>query len=155
MAAMRASNNIKENYWLMQVICIVSITRGCYNANDLHMNIRLTEKRKQILKVLECAKEPLSATAVSHKLPDIDLVTIYRNLDLFVQEGFIKKLQFSEEALYEYQKQPHHHAICTDCKKMIHFSVSEADLMKVINLKGFSISNIDITVKGNCQHGTS
>lgn len=116
------------------------------------MNIRLTEKRKQILNTLQCSKEPLSAAAIGQLLPEIDLVTIYRNLDLFVQERLIKKLQFSDEALYEYQKQPHHHAICTDCNKMIHFSVSEIELQKVIKLKGFSISNIDITVKGNCTH---
>lgn len=138
----------------MQMICIASIPAVCYNANHLHMNIRLTKKRQQILSVLQSSEEALSASGIHEALPDIDLVTIYRNLDLFTEEGLVKRLQFSDEALYEYQATPHHHAICDDCQKMIHFAVPEKELKKLIQLKGFTIEDIDITVKGKCAHET-
>lgn len=136
----------------MQMTCVESIARLCYNASNLHMNIKLTKKRQEILNAIKCSTEPLSATAIHQKLDDVDLVTVYRNLDLFVQEKLVQKLQFSDEAVYEYQQIPHHHAICDNCEKLIHFSIAEEDLKKIISVKDFSISNIDITVKGTCAH---
>ena len=117
--------------------------------------MRLTTKRKQILDLLQNTKAPMSATTLSECFPDMDLVTIYRNLDLFTQEGLVKRLQFDDEALYEFQETPHHHAICENCQKMIHFSVPEKQLKKLIVLEGFDINSIDITVKGNCVHEAS
>ena len=94
----------------------------------------------------------LTASELHERLPEIDLVTIYRNLDLFAKEGMIKKLQFDDEARYEFQQRPHHHAICSDCNRTIHFTVSEDKLAKLLPIKEFSVEGIDITVTGRCQH---
>ena len=50
------------------------------------MNIRLTEKRQRILDILKENHGTLSASDIHGELPDVDLVTIYRNLDLFTKE---------------------------------------------------------------------
>ena len=113
--------------------------------------MRLTKKRGDILKVLQNSNEALSAAAVHKALSDIDLVTIYRNLDLFVKEGLVKRFHFKDEALFEYQENPHHHAICTECDKVFHFDVSESSLSKLIRSEEFVPDVVDITVRGKCS----
>ncbi len=118
------------------------------------MNIRLTTKRKQILDVLKGCHGTLSAADIHKQLPEIDLVTVYRNLDLFVKEGLIKRVHLgSDEAQYEFQNEPHHHAVCVDCDKVIHFTASEEKIKKALGLENFHVGEIEVTVRGNCGKG--
>lgn len=113
----------------------------------------MTKKRTAILEMLKATDELLTAADIHERLSDIDLVTIYRNLDLFSKEGVVKKMQFGEEAKYEYQKRPHHHAICTVCDRTIHFTVSDEKLARLLPIKDFSVANTDITITGTCKNG--
>lgn len=116
------------------------------------MHIRITKKRKKILELLKKSKGILSANDIHKKIPEIDLVTVYRNLDLFVKEGLITKVQLDTgESKYEYQKEPHHHALCTECKKIIHFSVPNKKIEDLLGLKDFEIRDISLLVKGRCR----
>lgn len=116
------------------------------------MTFRLTEKRKQILHVLEQHHGTLTAAEVHAQVSDIDLATVYRNLDLFVREKLIKQIHFGAgEAQYEFQKEPHHHAVCNDCHKVIHFTAPEERLKKVLGLTNFDIDEIEVTVRGSCK----
>jgi Fur family peroxide stress response transcriptional regulator len=116
------------------------------------MKIRLTKKRKEILDALKNHGGVFSANDLHKKLPKIDLVTIYRNLDLFVKENMIKKVNLSDsEAHYEYQNTPHHHAVCTDCKKVIHFDASDKKIKKALGLEDFDVDEIDLVVRGRCH----
>ncbi|MEX0935174.1 MAG: Fur family transcriptional regulator [Candidatus Paceibacterota bacterium] len=118
------------------------------------MTLRLTTKRKQILDVLKKHEGTLSAKEIHAKLPDIDLVTIYRNLDLFVKEKLITKVFLdTDEVLYEYQHEPHHHAVCTDCENVIHFTAPDEKIKKLLKLKDFKVDEIEVTVRGRCNHG--
>jgi len=86
-------------------------------------------------------------------LSGIDLVTVYRNLDLFVKGGLIKQVYLgTDEAQYEYQAEPHHHAVCVDCDKVIHFTAPAEKIKKLLCLKGFRINEIEVTVRGTCGH---
>ncbi len=115
------------------------------------MSLRLTPKRKQILEVLKKQCGTLSAKDIHTKLPAIDLTTIYRNLDLFVQEKLIKEVNLgSDEVHYEYQTEPHHHALCTDCNKVIHFTAPDESIKKLLGLENFDIQELEVVVKGVC-----
>lgn len=117
------------------------------------MPIRLTDKRKQLLAVLTKHHGALSAAEIHTRLPDIDLVTIYRNLELFTREKLIKQLHLgTDEARYEYQNEPHHHAICTDCEQVVHFTVPDKKIKQLLGLKNFTIDDIEVTVRGTCDH---
>jgi len=117
------------------------------------MTINLTKKRLSILELLKCTHGALSAAEVHEHLPEIDLVTIYRNLDLFTKEKLIKKVNLgNEEAQYEYQSEPHHHAVCDNCHKIVHFTLSDSQLKKLLKLKNFNVENIELTVRGTCVH---
>lgn len=116
------------------------------------MTFTLTQKRKRMLDILKKHKGALSAAALHEQIPDIDLVTIYRNLDLFAKEKLIKRVALSEiEALYEYQSEPHHHAICIDCEKVIHFKAPDSKIIKLLGLEGFEVVELEVTVKGKCR----
>lgn len=115
------------------------------------MQRRKSQKREKILSVLKKSKCALSASDIHKKVPDIDLVTVYRNLDLFVEEGMVKKLSLDkQEALFEYQEHKHHHAICTDCGDVLHFEVFDKKIMDLIKLKRFKPESIELTVRGEC-----
>lgn len=113
--------------------------------------LNMTKHRQEILDVLTHCHGALSANVVHKKLPHINLVTIYRNLDAFAEIGIIKKLYLdSNEALYEYQKYPHHHAICINCDTVTHFAIDEKKLEKALNIPNFDIKDVEIVVRGKC-----
>jgi len=60
------------------------------------MNIKLTKKRTLILNALKTHHGTLSAADISQKIPEIDLVTIYRNLDLFVKKNLLKRFTLTQ-----------------------------------------------------------
>lgn len=116
------------------------------------MTLRLTQKRQQILDVLKKQHGTLSASDIHTCLPEIDLVTIYRNLDLFVKEKLIKQVHLGGgEAQYEYQNEPHHHAVCTNCEKVIHFTAPDEKIKKLLGLEDFKVDEIEVTVRGLCK----
>ena len=117
------------------------------------MKRRKSLKREQILKVLKGAHGALSAAAIHKKVPKIDLTTIYRNLDMFVKDGTVKRLNLGDsEAQYEYAEEEHHHAICLDCDKVIHFTAPDEKILKLLEVKGFKAKSLVITLRGICDH---
>lgn len=116
------------------------------------MQKRFSQKREDIRRVLSAKKTALSAADVHAVLPHIDLTTIYRNLDQFVEDGEIKKLTLGGEALYEYQLHPHHHAVCDECHNVIHFTAPDEKIKKLLGLDNFAINNLEVTVRGICNH---
>ncbi len=115
--------------------------------------MRLTKHRQEILDTLDKSEEALSAGQIHSILPHINLVTIYRSLEYFIKANEVKKLHLDgQEAVYEIQHEPHHHAICSDCSKVIHFTVDDKKLIEEFSLPGFKIKDIEITLRGNCLH---
>lgn len=117
------------------------------------MTIRLTKNRQAILEILKKSPEALSAAEVHAQLPDMDLATVYRNLDFFTNEKLIKKLQLgSQEARFEHQAEPHHHAVCTECERIIHFTAPDEQIKKLLGVDDFLVDELEVTVKGVCNH---
>jgi Fe2+ or Zn2+ uptake regulation protein len=117
------------------------------------MNIKLTKKRQAILDTLKSNQEALSASELHALLPDLDLATIYRNLEYFTNEKLIKKLQLSsQESRFEYQHEPHHHAVCTECERVIHFTAPDAKIKKLLGIEDFQVDELEVTVRGICNH---
>lgn len=93
-------------------------------------NYRLTQQRKELLKVFVKYKEKhFNAEQLLDILKDRDegigLATIYRNLELFHRLGILKKLDFNDEFKY-YElnliEKHHHHLICINCDRIIEFN---------------------------------
>jgi Fe2+ or Zn2+ uptake regulation protein len=119
------------------------------------MKTRLTKKRQAILTALKNQNSALSAQEVHALVPDVDLATIYRNLEHFTKEKVIKKLQLgSQEAQFEYQHEPHHHAVCTECNRVIHFTAPDEKIKKLLGIEEFQVDELEVTVRGICNHQT-
>jgi Fur family transcriptional regulator, ferric uptake regulator len=115
--------------------------------------MKMTKHRKLVLDTLANHPGAISAQELHILLPHINLVTIYRTLELFTEQGMIRKLWLdSNEAVFEYQQHPHHHAVCTDCHSVIHFDTETEALKKLLAKKGFAVDSVDITVRGKCQN---
>jgi len=117
------------------------------------MKTRLTKKRQAILDALINKKAALSAAEVHTLVPHMDLATVYRNLEYFTNEKVIKKLQLgTQEARFEYQHEPHHHAVCGQCEKVIHFTAPDKKIIKLLGLENFTIEELEVTVRGTHTH---
>lgn len=118
-----------------------------------YMPIRLTKKRRALLEALKAHHGALSAAELHTKLPHIDLATIYRNLELFTNEKLIKKLQLGDgEARFEYQDEPHHHAVCAQCEQVIHFTAPDQKIIDLLGLTEFDVEELEVTVRGTHRH---
>lgn len=114
--------------------------------------MRLTTHRQEILDLLSSSEELQSAAAIHAALPHINLVTVYRALEALTAAGHVKKLALSNtEAMYEVQHEPHHHAICSECGTVVHFTVDDAALKKEFHLPGFQVSDLSLTLHGRCK----
>ena len=114
---------------------------------------RYSKKREQILHTLISVHGASSAADLHAKLPKINLTTIYRNLEAFVSKGEVRKFNLhGNEAVYEYQADPHHHAICVECERVIHFTAPDEKIKKLLGVKNFQIDELEVTVRGICLH---
>jgi Fe2+ or Zn2+ uptake regulation protein len=117
------------------------------------MKQRYSHKRAQILAVLQQENGALSARDIHAELPSLNLTTVYRNLDAFVADGVVKKLLLHDkEALYEYQHEPHHHAVCTECERVIHFTAPDERIKALLGVEDFTVDELEVTVRGVCNH---
>ncbi len=113
----------------------------------------MTKKRQALLDALKRSGRAVSAKELHRSLKDIDLVTIYRNLELFAKEKMVAQVHFSDtETRYEYQQEPHHHAVCTNCEKVIHFTAKNEQLKRLLKLHHFDVDSIEVTVRGRCRY---
>jgi len=93
--------------------------------------MKITPKRQTILNTLQKKHSTISARGLALLIPEIDQATVYRNLDLFVKEGLVNKYVFDgSESVYEFAEPNHHHAVCTDCDRVIHINAPDDKLLK-------------------------
>jgi len=113
--------------------------------------MRNTKSRTQILKLLTENEQAFSAKMVHERLPQFDLATIYRTLNLFVEKGLVRELRINkEESLYEINEDGHEHAICNNCGEVRHIEIDKEKLKELIRVQGFKIDDIELNIKGRC-----
>lgn len=81
---------------------------------------RYSAQREAILKLIEDAKEHISAQSIYERvkkdMPKISLGTVYRNLAQLEESQDIVAMQGNDQVTYyETHKEPHHHFICKTC----------------------------------------
>lgn len=86
---------------------------------------KLTKQRQAILNAFMDLEKPLAtAQHIFEKVveinPGINFSTVYRNLDVLVQEGIARKITFDQGAAYYelIDGKHHHHLICKGCGKV-------------------------------------
>ncbi len=87
--------------------------------------MRLTKPRKRLIALLESAERPMSAEEIVNfdEEGSLDLVTIYRNMAVFCQQGFAQVIQLENgKQLFEIKRgegDHHHHIVCRRCHHVV------------------------------------
>ena len=81
--------------------------------------LKATSARLQLLDIFEHAKKPLSVNEIDRKfgIKNADKVTLYRNVEAFLDLGLLKKIRLHGlQSYYELAHgKHHHHLICNRC----------------------------------------
>lgn len=87
------------------------------------LGIKVTPQRIAIYKELASTDQHPSTETIYNKIrdyyPNISLTTVYRTLETFEKLGLISVVNvLYNAARYDANLQPHHHIVCTQCKKV-------------------------------------
>jgi Fur family transcriptional regulator, peroxide stress response regulator len=94
--------------------------------------LKVTHQRLEIFRaLLETKGHPTAEevfTRIRHTLPTISIDTVYRTLTLFEEHDLIISVQcLHDKGRFDSNLSPHHHFICTSCKKIVDFNWEEFD----------------------------
>jgi Fur family transcriptional regulator, ferric uptake regulator len=121
---------------------------------------RLTRQRQLIWETFTAEPERhLSAENVVERareqLPRVNASTIYRTLDLLVDEGLLLRTDLgSDRAFYELAREhAHHHLVCDRCGAVEHLhDEALGDLRERVRAgSGFAVGAREITLFGLCE----
>jgi len=109
-------------------------------------------KREKIITIFQDGSL-LTANEVSSKVNDIDRATVYRNLNLLLEEGILRKVNLRVGiASYELANNGdnHQHFICNNCEKIIPIEIDIAIIEK-LKPAGSELKAYELNLKGKCQ----
>ena len=122
------------------------------------MKYKRSKQRERMLELLGQTEIHPTADWLYHKLkkefPSLSMGTVYRNLNILVEQELIRKLPFgSTHDRYEAIKSPHYHLVCEACGCVQDFDMPH---YKKINkqaqqMSGFNISRHRIDFFGICE----
>ncbi len=116
------------------------------------MTKKLTKKGELILKTLQGMEGFCTAQDLHKRIPEIDLTTVYRNLEKLVTKNLVQKVALlNQEFVYEYSNHKHHHSFCESCARVEHISLSQKTLGTIPELKHFNPESIEVIIKGRCK----
>jgi Fur family ferric uptake transcriptional regulator len=93
------------------------------------------------------------AEAVQAEAPELHQATIYRALDVFVEDGLVRRTELDGRALYEVAAEHrHHHVVCTECGAVahVHDEALQSAFARVESESGFTLADTELTFYGTC-----
>lgn len=122
--------------------------------------VKATPARLTVMKFLETSTQPVDVKTILDYLSkeniNTDPVTIFRMMNVFVDKGILKKIDFKEgKTRYELSnKGDHHHLICTSCGRVESIEDSHmSDFEKEIKRKKkFLVKSHSLEFFGICQN---
>jgi Fur family peroxide stress response transcriptional regulator len=87
------------------------------------------------------------------KFSSISLATIYKNINLMVENAFIQEVKIPhEKSVYELAKTTHSHLVCSKCGEIedIHLDLSSVS-NAAAQSSHFKIDKADLVLSGTCQ----
>jgi Fur family transcriptional regulator, peroxide stress response regulator len=123
--------------------------------------LSLTHQRLAIFEALAGSREHPSAEqihrAVQRRIPTLSLATVYKNLEALRAIGAVADVNpLHEEARYEAALpgtgagKPHHHLVCTSCKKVRDLHDRDLDRLRVRDAQGFEVRAVRVQAEGLC-----
>lgn len=139
----------------MTIQPMIEETNDILKRNDLSV----TEGRRKVLELFLKEKSALNHGAIERLLgEDMDRVTIYRTLQVFVDKGIVHTIPTNDNSIRyalcrDHCEAGHHHDdhvhfVCDRCGNTL--CVDEVTVPAVKLPKGFSVSRIEMVVSGTC-----
>lgn len=119
---------------------------------------RMTKQRKAILNVLKNVDtHPTAETIyemVRTELPDISLGTVYRNLQVLMEEKEINELSFGKRvSRFDGNTKPHYHFICECCGTIHDIEMFHAEIPEIAaDYVDGTITSQRLEFYGICKH---
>jgi Fur family peroxide stress response transcriptional regulator len=121
--------------------------------------LKVTHQRTEIYRQLLLVPDHPSAEMLHKRLlptlPSISLDTVYRTLTTLEQHGLVTRIQTAEsQARFEAVYAPHHHLICSRCRRVVDFqwpAIDRIDLPSDVSNWGH-VDSKTIVVYGTCTH---
>lgn len=122
-------------------------------------SLKMTKKRRAIYNIIKASPKPMTASEIYSILKarneEVWLSTVYRNLEIFEDEGLVAKTELPgfQEARYIIIDNSHtHYGICTECHEVFDIIGCPFDNMTVkLKDKGFVITDHRLAVYGLCS----
>ncbi|MDQ1327715.1 MAG: Fur family transcriptional regulator, peroxide stress response regulator [Candidatus Poribacteria bacterium] len=119
---------------------------------------RRSKQRQRILELLESTGNHPTATWVYDQLrkeyPSLSMGNVYRNLNILVEQGLVKSLDFgSTFDRFDANVTPHYHFICENCGSVIDLEIPiENELNEKVNkATDFSVRYHKMQFYGLCN----
>jgi Fur family peroxide stress response transcriptional regulator len=119
------------------------------------LGIKLTPQRIAILDYLEGNRSHPSAEdvyrAVMQTFPTMSFATVYNTLQTLKRCGMVAELTGDpEKKRFDPNPRPHHHLICTNCRKIVDVHVTYRLPVADHDRAGFDITGNHIEFLGTC-----
>lgn len=91
--------------------------------------------------------------AVTERLPNVALPTIYSTLELFEELGLVRRVQRAGTTLFDPRTDRHHHLLCTRCGSIedVESELDTAALERAARRQGFEHDRVEAVVNGVCR----
>lgn len=111
---------------------------------------RVTGARREVLRTLANAREPLTIQAVAARA-DADEASVYRTIDLLRNERLINEIPVEgSRPRFEISSHHHHHAVCQQCGRVEHLPCGD-EPRPPRHIPGFSsIEDHELIFYGQC-----
>lgn len=103
---------------------------------------KYSKQRASIIEYLSNTKEHPTADMVYHKVretfPNISLGTVYRNLNLLVEQGDVRKVECGDGMdHFDWDTSEHYHFICKECGRVLDLDMDSITHINRIANAGF------------------
>src|SRR3954453_22807404 len=90
--------------------------------------------------------------AVSERLPNVSLPTIYATLELLEDLGMVRRVQRAGTTLFDPRTDSHHHLTCTSCGSIedLDAELDTSALDRAAEGHGFERERVEAVVHGRC-----
>ncbi len=123
------------------------------------MERRNTIQKKLVLETVQQLQRHITADEVYQtilkKHPKIGKGTVYRNLNILVEEGKIRKIEIPNGSdFYDFTLKNHYHVRCLKCQNLFDVDMDEIDNIYhlIHDTHGFKFLDYDILFKGICPN---
>lgn len=122
--------------------------------------LRKSKQRETIYNILVNDKTHPTAEVIYSRvrkiIPDISLGTVYRNLNVLAENGYIKKLNIDGVTVhYDGNVKPHHHMVCTSCGKIVDIHIPHGAFDELVNdieeKDQVHLTHVDLLFQGVCN----